>query len=137
MPERQYYTNIRKINSGQHNCEWCERCVKSKKEGQMGDSYRIFLSRPVGTGKCHVIILIYRDVIYFFHKTNHVTKEDPLALLTAFAGTASFNISETTLHSVFQLGTHTSVSSDEKKTILCTKLYQLQLIVTNECSMEN
>ena len=64
-----------------------------------------------------------------------MTPEESIALLTTFTGIATFNISGTTLHSIFQYHTHNYTLDDEKKTILYNKLHQLQHFVNEECSM--
>ena len=96
--------------------------------------YRVYWSGPGGTLNSHVINLKYRDVIYFFCKTNCMSHEDSVALLTALTGTATFNISGPMLHSVFHLGTHTIALGDEKKTTLHKKLHQLHFVIDG-CSI--
>ena len=58
-----------------------------------------------------------------------------ITLVTAFTGTASFNINGMTLHSAFQLTGRGRGISDEKKTILRTQLHRLQQITIDEISM--
>ena len=59
--------------------------------------------------------------------------EDVLAILCAYTGTAAFNIDGMTLHSAFQL--HNARISDERKTVMRTKLHRLQHITIDEVSM--
>ena len=58
----------------------------------MIDGSKNFLSGQGGTGKSHGIKLIYRDVIYFFQQTLKPKPDEPLVLLTAPTGSATFNI---------------------------------------------
>ena len=90
------------------------------------ESYRIFLSGPGGSGKSHVIKMIHRDNVKFFHRyfVGRVSEsgevgscsDDVIAVLSAYTGMAAFNIDEMTLHSAFQLHSHNV--SDERKSIM-------------------
>ena len=112
-------------------------------KGEDPESYHIFLSRPGGTGKSHVIKMIYCDNVKFFRRY-FVGKpcefggvdsslEDVIALLCAYTGTAAFNIDGMTLHSAFQL--HNKNISDERKRTIKTRQQHLQHITINEVSM--
>ena len=70
MSPSQYGEHLRNLNPGQrqivmYNRAWCKAAVIAHKKGKSINPYRVFLSGPGGTGKCHVINLIRRDVIYF------------------------------------------------------------------------
>ncbi len=130
------------MNSGQkaivnYNCKWCKDTISAVLNNtEKVQPYNIFLSGPGGTGKSYVIKMIHHDIKYFFSKLPSTTIEDPLVLLTAFTGTAAFQIDGITLHSALHLPT-TGVSklSDEKLTVLCCKCSQLKLLIIDECSM--
>ena len=59
--------------------------------------------------------------------------EDVIALLTAFTGTAAFNINGTMLHAAFQLSMETL--SDQKKTTMITSYEKLMQLTIIEVSM--
>ena len=103
-----YCKNVRNLNPGQwkiamFNCAWCRVAAHAIHLGKLTDGYKIFLSGPRGTGKSHVIKLIHRDVINFFQQTLKPEPDEPLVLLTAPPGSATFQIGGTTLHSTFIL----------------------------------
>ena len=41
-----------------YNRTWCKSHINALRHGKKQEGYRIFLSGPVGTGKCHVVCLI-------------------------------------------------------------------------------
>ena len=49
-----------------YNRALCKSYINAVRHGENQKGYRIFLSGPGGTGKCHVIHLIQRDMSYFF-----------------------------------------------------------------------
>ena len=149
LTTKQYNKNFRELNCEQReavlfNRNWCKKSIIALKCDQTIPAYQLFLSGPGGTGKSHVIQMIHRDIKYFFNLYNSphtnifsaTSGDDPLVLLTAFTGTAAFNINGITLHSALSLPT-TRVKhlSNEKRTTLETRLYQLKLLVIDEVSM--
>ena len=59
--------------------------------------------------------MVHTDVNYFFNLYDKTVRDDPLVLLTAYSGTAAFDIGGITLHSALCLPTTgTEQLSDEK-----------------------
>ena len=83
--------------------KWCIRRVC----GQSADQFFYFVTGGAGTGKSHLIKCIYTEASKILRRLPRITEERdmsmPTVLLTAFTGTAAFNISGKTLHSVLKL----------------------------------
>ena len=79
-------------------------------KGQGHKGFKIFLTGTGGTGKSHIIKLIRHDGIYFLQQTMNVDPDQPLVLLTAPTGLATFNIGGITLHSTFMLNSDNNSS---------------------------
>ena len=65
-----YCTHIHNLNTNQHhiamyNTAWCKSYINAVRHGKKETEYRIFLSGPSRTGKCHVVHLIQRDISLF------------------------------------------------------------------------
>ena len=148
ISNEEYCIMMRSLNKEQReivtfNRIWMKESVCKMNRGEDPDSYHIFLSGPGGTGKSHVIKMIYRDNVKFFRRFFvgkpsefggvESSTEDVIALLCAYTGTAAFNINGMTLHSAFQL--HSKNISDERKTTMRTRLQHLQHITIDEVSM--
>ena len=146
MTWAEYCIARRTLNSEQREIvNFNRRHVKQQiadiKAGISVKGYKIFLNGPGGTGKSHVINLINRDTKYLFSTTNAVDPRycenrcpnKPTSLLTAFTGTAAFNICGSTLSSTMQLCLEHV--SDQTKTIMKMQLSQIQLIIIDEISM--
>ncbi len=122
--------NIQQQEAVLYNRMWCKKYIAAKKNGKCLPGYHLFISGPGGTGKSHVIKMIHRDIQYFFgfdkEETNRNafdTHIDPRVLLTAFTGTAAFNINGLTLHTALQLPTNEKMFlSEEKLNILEQRL---------------
>ena len=56
-----------------------------------------FLSGPGGTGKCHVVHLIQRDMSLFFKHTVKPDDDPPIVLIAVSTGPAAFQISGSTI----------------------------------------
>ena len=148
ISNEEYCIMMRNLNKEQReivtfNRVWIKESICKMNKGEDPESYHIFLSGPGGTGKSHVIKMIYRDNVKFFRRY-FVGKpcefggvdsslEDVIALLCAYTGTAAFNIDGMTLHSAFQL--HNKNISDERKTTMKMRLQHLQHITIDEVSM--
>ena len=144
----EYCYHMRNLNKEQrqvvdYNRRYVKWQIQEMKAGKSPPGYKIFLCGPGGTGKSHVIKLINRDTRYLYSATNTTDPankidstrcpEKPTTLLTAFTGTAAFNINGGTLHSTLQL--HIQNLSAEKRNCLETQLCQLQLMTIDEISM--
>lgn len=81
-----------------HVREWCLKKIA----GQEIDPLHIFVTGGAGTGKSHLIKAIHYEAERLFRKT--LSSPDCVSVvLTAFTGTAAFNIGGNTIHKVFSL----------------------------------
>ncbi|KAJ8011953.1 hypothetical protein DPEC_G00063670 [Dallia pectoralis] len=84
-------------------CNWCINLVR----GLNPDPFFYFVTGGAGTGKSHLIKCVYAEATKILRNLPRLREEAdismPMVLLTAFTGTASFNISGNTLHSVLKL----------------------------------
>lgn len=84
-------------------CDWCTNRVR----GLNPDPFYYFVTGGAGTGKSHLIKCIYAEATKILCKLTRLREEAdismPSVLLTAFTGTAAFNISGNTLHSLLKL----------------------------------
>ncbi|XP_047237060.1 uncharacterized protein LOC124877691 [Girardinichthys multiradiatus] len=82
---------------------WCLQRVS----GQNPDLFFYFLTGGAGCGKSHVIKCVYQEATKLLHQLPRFRDigdmSQPTVLLTAFTGTAAYNISGKTLHSVLKL----------------------------------
>lgn len=154
VTSQEYRKMLRGLNKEQReivmfNRHWVKESIWRMKLGLKVQPYKVFVSGPGGTGKSHVILLIFRDVVHLFRLSKVLEKsssylcrknleEEVIALLTAFTGTASFNIGGTTLHQAFQFGQDKQGQEnlpDDKKTAMVTRLELLQHVTIDEVSM--
>lgn len=84
-------------------CQWCFKCVW----GHNPEPFYYFLSGGAGCGKSHVIKCIHQEATRILRELprfrDQADMSQPAVLLTAFTGTAAFNISGSTLHSILKL----------------------------------
>ena len=142
LTNQQYRSMFRHLNDEQKdfvmfNRQWCKDTVKRIKQQEPIEPYHVYLSGPGGTGKSHVIRMVQRDINHFFRQLLTDVEDEPLVLLTAFTGTAAFNINGITLHSALSLPTTSGNPhlSAEKLTTLQSRLQHLKLLVIDEISM--
>ena len=83
--------------------EWCLRRVW----GHNPEPFHYFISGGAGCGKSHVIKSVHEEATKILRQLprfrNEADMSQPAVLLTAFTGTAAFNISGKTLHSILKL----------------------------------
>ncbi len=83
--------------------DWCKRCVS----GESPQPFLYFLNGGAGVGKSHVIKSIYTEASKILRRLPCMRERtdisQPTVLLTAFTGTAAFNISGKTLHCLLKL----------------------------------
>ncbi len=148
LSNKEYNKCFRSLNKEEKeavlfNHIWCKKCIVAKNNGECYPGYKLFVSGPGGTGKSHVIKMIHRDIQYFFKlEDNQIETDpyqshmDPRVLLTAFTGTAAFNIDGLTLHTALQLPTNEKMFlSEEKLNILEQRLGNLKLLIIDEISL--
>ena len=142
----EYYKMMRCLNVEQkeivmQNRKWIKETIVRNRKGLSPNPFLVFLSGSGGCGKSYCIKMMYRDNVHLFRNCNlfhgegtfQSNPEDVIALLTAYTGTAAFNINGTTLHAAFQLGQ--DILSDEKKTTMVTSLEHLMHLTVDEVSM--
>ena len=79
--------------------KWCKESILALKNNEPMPTYKVFLYLPGGTGKSHVIKLIHYETIKLLKTlSGHFEPEELPVLLTAFTGTAAFNIEGMTPH---------------------------------------
>ena len=103
--------------------------------------YYLFLSRPGGVGKSHVVKLIHTDTVKLLQCAQQITADDIPILLTAATGVAAHNINGITIHSAFMLNdrksshsTYYGLGADTLNT-LQLHLEQLMVLIIDEISM--
>ncbi|XP_068449333.1 uncharacterized protein [Clinocottus analis] len=83
--------------------DWCLKRVGGPNPKQ----FFFYINGGAGTGKSHLIKCIYSEASKILSKLPRQSEEadisNPIVLLTAFTGTAAFNISGTTLHALLKL----------------------------------
>uniref|UniRef100_A0A9J7Y7T4 ATP-dependent DNA helicase n=1 Tax=Cyprinus carpio carpio TaxID=630221 RepID=A0A9J7Y7T4_CYPCA len=83
--------------------QWCQKRVW----GHNPEQFFYFLSGGAGCGKSHVIKCIHSEATKILRQLPRLREEGdlsvPTVLLSAFTGTAAFNISGKTLHSLLKL----------------------------------
>ncbi|KAK0151948.1 ATP-dependent DNA helicase PIF1 [Merluccius polli] len=83
--------------------QWCFKCVW----GHDPDPFYYFMTGGAGCGKSHVIKCIHQEATRILRELprfrDRADMSQPAVLLTAFTGTAAFNISGKTLHSILKL----------------------------------
>ncbi|KAK3101585.1 hypothetical protein FSP39_004665 [Pinctada imbricata] len=130
---------LRSLNSKQSEVFYFVRdwCLK-KLQGQNADPFHIFITGGAGTGKSHLIKAIKYEASRILAKV--CEEPDQLTvLLTAFTGTAAFNIQGCTVHHAFRItrGLPLPYESLKEQTLspLRAKLENLQILVIDEVSM--
>lgn len=116
--------------------EWCLKKILHEIPGLR--PFHIFITGGAGTGKSQLIKAINFEASRLFSRSS--SSPDALSvLLTAFTGTASFNIGGSTIHSVFSLTKYLPLPYEPlKEQTLCeirVKLADLQILVIDEVSM--
>nr|XP_034309066.1 uncharacterized protein LOC117683597 [Crassostrea gigas]XP_034309067.1 uncharacterized protein LOC117683597 [Crassostrea gigas]XP_034309068.1 uncharacterized protein LOC117683597 [Crassostrea gigas]XP_034309069.1 uncharacterized protein LOC117683597 [Crassostrea gigas] len=130
---------LRSLNEKQKQIFYAvhEWCIK-KMSGENAEPMHIFITGGAGTGKSHLIKTIHYEASRLFEKTlpspNAVS-----VILTAFTGTAAFNIGGNTIHHVFSLTKALPIPyqplKEQSLSGIRTRLEHLQILVIDEVSM--
>ncbi|XP_047213329.1 uncharacterized protein LOC124863125 [Girardinichthys multiradiatus] len=102
---RQMYRSLNETQASMFYAirHWCLQRVW----GQNPDPFFYFLTGGAGCGKSHVIKCVYQEATKLLRQLPRFRDigdmSQPTVLLTAFTGTAAYNISGKTLHSVLKL----------------------------------
>lgn len=130
---------IKNLNETQRNIfyyvrDWC----LEKSAGQCPDPFHIFITGGAGTGKSHVIKAIQYEASRLLAK-NMSTPDSLAVLLTAFTGTAAFNIGGNTIHHLFSLPKFLRLPYEPLKeqtlSEIRVQLRDLNVLVIDEVSM--
>ncbi len=144
MTKDEYTKMMRSLNTKQksfimYHRKWCTDMVLALKTGKPFEPYRVFLSGPGGVGKSHVIKLVHYETAHLFRCLPGLFEPDDLpVILTAFTGTAAFNIDGMTLHSAFSLPIGKKQYcplNNEKLNTIRSRLGKLRLLIIDEVSM--
>ncbi|KAK3100565.1 hypothetical protein FSP39_021862 [Pinctada imbricata] len=114
--------------------DWCLQ----KNQGNNVEPFHIFITGGAGTGKSHLIKAVKYEASRILEKI--CEEPDQLTvLLTAFTGTAAFNIQGCTVHHAFRITRGLPLPYDTLKeqtlSPLRAKLENLQILVIDEVSM--
>ena len=117
-----------------HVREWC----LNKVAGQNPDPLHIFITGGAGTGKSHLIKAVHYEASRIFSKT--LSEPDGVSvLLSAFTGTAAFNIGGNTLHHLFSLPKFMPLPYEPLKeqslSEMRVQLRDMQILIIDEVSM--
>eukprot|EP00105_Crassostrea_gigas_P043473 XP_019927621.1 PREDICTED: uncharacterized protein LOC105339877 [Crassostrea gigas] len=114
--------------------DWCLK----KSFGEKLESLHIFITGGAGTGKSHLIKAIHYEASRLLEK-NLTAPDSVSVLLTAFTGTAAFNIGGNTIHHLFSLPKHMPLPYEplREQTLseMRVQLSDLQILVIDEISM--
>lgn len=130
---------LRSLNAKQsqifyHLREWCLK----KASGRKPQPFHLFVTGGAGTGKSHLIKTINYEATRILGKMS-LEPEDTTILLTAFTGTAAFNIGGCTIHHAFSLNKFMPIPYEPLKeqslSPIRAKLENLQILVIDEVSM--
>lgn len=129
---------LRSLNAKQKQIFYCLRewCLK-KGSGKKPNPFHLFVTGGAGTGS-HLIKTINYEASRILNKVSP-GPEDTIVLLTAFTGTAAFNIGGCTLHHAFSLNKFMPIPYEPLKeqslSQIRAKLDNLQILVIYEVSM--
>lgn len=114
--------------------DWCVKKIVNEKPL----AFHIFLTGGAGKGKSQIVKAINYEATRFFSRTMQSPEALPV-LLTAFTGTAAFNIGGCAIHSVFSLTKFLPLPYEPLKeqtlSEIRVKLADLQILVIDEVSM--
>lgn len=114
--------------------EWC---LKKISEGKP-EPFHIFITGGAGTGKSHLIKAIHYEGSRLLGKILPIPNALSI-LLTAFTGTAAFNIGGSTIHHVFSLTKALPIPYEPLKeqtlNAIRVKLENVQILIIDEVSM--
>ncbi|XP_061191743.1 uncharacterized protein LOC133199982 [Saccostrea echinata] len=117
-----------------HVRDWCLRKIA----GEKPDPLHVFITGGAGTGKSHVIKAVEYEASRLFSRI--MSSPDGISvLLTAFTGTAAFNIGGNTIHHVFSLTKYLPLPyqplKEQSLSEIRVHLQDLQILVIDEVSM--
>ena len=119
--ERDLRSMIRQMNSQQYEFlmfvrSWCLKHIRNEHP----DPFYVHLTGSAGCGKSHLVRSIYQLVTKYLTQLDEECRE--VVFLSAYTGSAAFNIDGYTLHSLFKI----PVNPDEFQPLSQPKLIELQ-----------
>ena len=118
--------------------DWCNKLVC----GLNPEQFFFYVNGGAGTGKSHLIKCIYSEASKILSKLQLYSEEfdisNPTVLLSSFTGTAAFNISGLTLHSLLKLPRSLKPPIQglgNQLDELRSELFNAQIIIIDEISM--
>ncbi len=139
LSQKEILEMIRQTNTKQYNLvmyirDWCLKTIR----GEKPDPFYIHLSGSAGVGKSHVTTTTAHLVRKLLQPLCQNADQE-VVFLSAFTGTASFNVRGETLHSLFQLPLHMTTQyvplKHEALATLQAKLSSIKLLVIDEISL--
>ena len=114
--------------------EWCLNCVDKRDI----EPFHMFITGGAGTGKSHLIKAIFYEATRILSRTCK-EPDNTSVLLTAFTGTAAFNIGGCTLHHAFKLTKGLPLPyvplSEQVLSTLHAQFIDLRILIIDEISM--
>ncbi|XP_052700234.1 uncharacterized protein LOC128177537 [Crassostrea angulata] len=114
--------------------EWCLKKISQENP----EPLHVFITGGAGTGKSHLIKAIHYEASRLLGKTLSIPNAISI-LLTAFTGTAAFNIGGSTIHHVFSLTKALPIPYEPLKeqtlSAMRSKLENVQILIIDEVSM--
>ena len=115
--------------------DWCQQYAAGKEPRP----FYHFITGGAGTGKSHLIKCIYAEATKILRTMPELVEESdistPTVLLSAFTGTAAFNIQGNTLHSIFKINPRTKTGLGSELDKLRYQLGHLKILIIDEISM--
>ena len=130
---------LRSLNNEQTQAFYFVRdwCLK-RAQGHDPDPFHIFITGGAGTGKSHLIKAVEYEASRLLAKSCTVPDKQTV-ILTAFTGTAAFNIGGCTIHHAFKFNRGFPIPYDPLKeqalNPLRVELDELQILIIDEISM--
>ena len=130
---------LRSLNKEQTQAFYFVRdwCLK-RAQGHDPDPFHIFITGGAGTGKSHLIKAVEYEASRLLAKSCTVPDKQTV-ILTAFTGTAAFNIGGCTIHHAFKFNRGFPIPYDPLKeqalNPLRVELDELQILIIDEISM--
>ena len=119
--------NLKQKQFMEHYRHWLRAVCEALHNNDTIPQFNIFLSGPGGVGKSHIIKLVHHETSVLKQKICIFQPNNIIILLTAFTGTAAFEINGMTLHSALGFTT----STKDYVSLSCNKLNTIRLFLSN------
>ena len=103
MNFQDYCRHVCTLNKDQHhiviyNRAWCKSYINALSHGEKQEGYRNFLSGPRGDREKVMLYVSYKETCPTFSNTVKPDDDQPVVLITAWTGSAAFQIGGSTIH---------------------------------------